>query len=329
MAYGFRVFRLGAVEGPRGRRRLDVADPLGNGMSLAAYIEHAVDELTRRDLLTGVPNVTNPEAWDPSVPPENGSVQSILTGIADVGPGQQLIKLWHGYHGEFEEAFGPGGRIPLRDKAAAVQYRALVLTPAAGTEARLVVETKGRRCPVTPLTSWIGWHGYEQATQARGTSPGWVRLRTEQMADPKALAELLGKIEEVEAKLVQKSPGQPGAGWGQRISLSIRVKEQRKRQGFIELLLSGGGGGQAYVERIEEIAGFNPEELDRLGLDFDDASVSVTGNGTTKRLKVGELQARFTYPASGNFQLDDEAWLGRVMAVLDGPLSQDTDIQLF
>lgn len=98
----------------------------------------------------------------------------------------------------------------------------------------------------------------------------------------------------------------------------------------IEMLLGGNARTRAgYVETIETIAGFDPETLDRMGMDFDDASVKlVDEDGISKTIRPGDLQAKFTYPAGDLIQMEKVAWIEHVIDVLRGPLSEDVDIQL-
>lgn len=322
--YGFRVFEVRACKGPTGLIALDVSDPLGDGRPLLQRVERAVASLSGRSLLTGIPNLQHPSSWTPALAPRQGDPQTLFVGTQQIEPLQVLLRLEYGFRGEFDHAYGEHDVVNMRDRSASVIYRALLLLPAAGTRSLLVVETRDRTCPATSLVSWLGRAEYEADHSA------WVRLRIAQVADPQKLATMARNAESVSAILTQRRPGMPGGDAGETVKLIHKTKEQRRKEGLIAEALSWLGDHRelGLVERVESIAGYDPEQLDQANLRFDHASIEVVEDGKPKVINPDTIRARFTYPASRDLQLDDESWIDRVRAELSGPLSEGTDIQV-
>ncbi|MCG2800376.1 MAG: hypothetical protein L6367_17810 [Cellulomonas sp.] len=307
-----------------GRLAADVSNPLGDGVSFAARLEQDVSELIARGLLTGVPNLAHQRDWTAPEFPAAGDVQLDFQAVERLAEGAALVKVRYGYFGEYETAMSSQGDVPMHDKAAATTFRALVLLPQGGTASRLVVEVHDRKCPVTALVSWLARVEFER------DQDHWARLRVEQMGDPARLRELIRNAESITATLKQSRPGAPGVADGESVQLIHQTKSHLKRRSLITNLLSvmDHGPDEGFVQRVEEIAGYDPDELDRIGLRFNQASIEVEdAEGHTKTLNPEAIRAKFTYEVSHELQPSDEVWLDRVKTELSGPLSEGTDIQ--
>ncbi len=134
----------------------------------------------------------------------------------------------------------------------------------------------------------------------------------------------------ISAKLTRRQPGTPGDGGGEIVTLTHKTRDEIKKQGMIGEAIAWlrGNKDEGVIHRVEQIAGYDPEKLDHAGLRFDRAVLEIEKDGVTKTINSNTIAAKFTYPASYDLQLDDDTWLLRVREVLEGPLSEGTDIVL-
>lgn len=320
MGYGFRVYSTGVCKGPRTTVRLDHGGPLPSGGSTLDRVERAMSALAAMGTLSTAPNLDQPQSWEQPDPHE-GDIQMRVVGCERIPDGGHLLlKVKYGQFGEFQSAFGLEDEVDLTEKTANRTYRALLLTPASGTEARLVVETHGQRCPVTMLIRWIGRADYLDNTDE------WTRLRVKQLMDKAKLAEMIKNSDSIEAILTEKHGTNDDR---ERVKLSIKTKVASRKANYIETMLSWAQGDDTdgYVVRLEEIAGFDPEALDEARLRFTDARLVITEHGRDKTINPESVQAKFTYPVTEEIQPPDDVWLQKVRVQLTGALSEGTDIQ--
>src|SRR5690606_15044594 len=127
---GLRVFEAWATAGSTGRRHLEVADPLDDGVSLMDRVEERVASMIGRGLLTGVPDLLHPDQWNPPFPPETQEPQVRFEDVRRTPQGHVFLRVQYGLYGEFDRAIGDdGGEVDLRNRTPVRDHRALLLMP--------------------------------------------------------------------------------------------------------------------------------------------------------------------------------------------------------
>jgi len=317
------VFDLKLTRGPRARTPLCVEDPCGDGVPFVDRLDAAVEELIRRKVVTSIPKLDKPEQWEPPAAPEKGIPQIQVLKNEPWGEGHRLVRFLYGHFGQFETAIGEKN-VDLKRHAATAEFRALVLLPKEGKSARLVVETIDRACPVTILMHWLTRVDYELHRDA-----AHVRTRFPQMADRARVRAMADDAQKITATLKESRPGAPGSGDASTVTLTQTITSQEKKEAFVAEVAGwfDTTPDAKYVQRIEKIAGYKPEDLDRAGLRFNQGAVTITDSqGIERKIDPERIREKFTYRVSQNFQADDPTWLGRVKTTLVGSLLEGTDI---
>lgn len=287
----------------------------------------AAASLIGQGLLTGVPDVLRPHEWQQPDDPQPQDPQIKFENVEFTPQGHLLVEFRHGVFSQFESALGVNDEVDLRNRAPVRKYRALLLMPQHGTQGRLVVETISGRCPVTMFLRWLAMAEYQAAPRA------WVRLKSEQIGDRRRVRDMIREAEHVSAELSQVRPSMPGQKRVRR-RLVTEVDSHLGRTNLIEEALSWidideDRHPEDYVLRIESIAGFDPEQLDEVGLRFNDATIVVVdADKKEKRINPESVRDKFTYPVSRDLQADNTTWVARARTVLSGTLLEGTDIQV-
>ena len=332
---GVRVFELTATSGVISGAALPVEDPVGNGVSLRERIVAAAERLAvptpaggpgSRRTLTSVPAMGSMAKWEPPIVASDRDPQIWILATKTVANGHLLVTFKHGVYGEYDEAMGEEGAIDLRKKAPSRTYRALIMLPLFGTRGRLVVDAIGPRCPSTMLVHWLTKSDCESYPES------WLRLNATLTADRDKLKRLIADSGKLEIELRETRPSMPGRRKGRAKTLKIEVDSELSHESVVSALYDvlNGGRDDEFVERLERIAGLNPEELDSARLQFDGASVVVTDPTTNQPRVVNPERVRdwFTYPNHATLGEDDSTWVDEVRKIVQGTLSEGTDIQV-
>jgi len=337
--YGTRVFSLTAVKGPGGGRSrpLDLADPLGDGLSCADRLEASINHLAGLGALAKVPNMQHPSLFDATLEGVRDDPQTtfLVPGAAglgpqpveawdfrQVGPQHLFMKVEFGVVGRYENARRHQETRNISQDAATEIFRALVLLPASGAEGRLVVETSGRACPVLPIAAFTNW------SEATRNAQNWMRLRFNQLADLSALQRMAQQAEKVEVELTRKRVGVAGGNIAKDARLTVTVRDTQRAVGEVLGFLRTDGEPDpgTYVSQLESVAGLDSEALERADLDFNEAAFIVTdSDGRAKRFDPASIKARFTYEGS-QIRPADDLWVQRARNILRDGLLADTDI---
>lgn len=300
-----------------------------NGSSAAqAVVDLALGALNRR--LVGTPNTGTPSTWQPQDPDSSFSELHSQIKIFEVtellSERRLLVKLKYGFLGEFSTAVGDD-EVPLEKHAASREFRALFLFPSKGTHGRLVVETHGQRCPVSMLVRWLSWEGYSASEEPKKE---WMHLKALQIGDSDRITEMIKQADNVEIELTEKHPTKPGelVAKRRRLTESVTTSQQRSKLAALAVSMIGEHfDSQGYVSKIEQIAGYDPEELDEAGLHFDKGGIRVTDhNGESRLLTPDKIRDKFTYDQKDLPIADDDAWVEAAVKRVKGTLSAGTDI---
>lgn len=309
MRYGFRVYEAGLRRGAFGQTPLDWSEPSPGSAPFLDTMEALLKDLqTRERTLSCIPNLQRP-GEDPTDTRE-GDPQMRVLEFDRHAPNRLSMKVRYGFRGEFDAAFGDeaSDEVDLVHRTAGSVFRVEVVAPDGGYLALMAVETVEARCPITMITRWLGRAGYEANLQ------DWIKVVSHQVTDAEHIRRLIRDSDRVEVKLSKRGPQMDGGRRAKPTVLTTElVSEISKSQAFAEALrwASGeGSDGKSPVQRIEEIAGLSTEQLDELGLRFEDAALIVTDSEKKrpKTIKPEKIRAMFTYPLGNELRPDDYLW---------------------
>lgn len=337
--YGTRIFSLSAVKGPGGGRSmpLDLADPMGDGLTCAARVEASIGHLSTLGALAKIPNLQHPALYNPTLEGARDDPQTTLLtpyysgaegplveawDFHPVGPNHLFLKVEYGVVGRYENARRHQATRNISQDAATEVFRALMLFPESGSEARLAVETSGKACPVLPIAAFTNW------SEAARNGKDWMRLRFHQLGDLSALRRMAQQAEKVEVELTRKRAGVAGGNIAKDARLTVTVQDRQRAVGEMLGMLRPGGEPDpgTYVSQLESVAGLDSEALERADLEFNEAAFIVTDHdGRPKRFDPAQIKARFTYDGS-QVRPSDDVWVTRVRNIMRDGLLADTDI---
>lgn len=343
MGYGFRVFDLEVVHGPRDVTRLEMASPRGDGVHLIDHVERIFTSQIDT-LLSGTPDLPNWDTWKQPAPVPRSTPQVKVTKVERQAPGKLFLEFGFGHHGVHDEADGEDGPVDLTRRAALAPFRALLYTPDKGKMGRLVVETVESTCPSAVFTVWFGYLcalEMQAALDAAKRTPAgaklkktprrWIRLYARQLADKERVREMIENSDQIVVELTERQPAKPGS---KRTKITTRLRQTIGPTGKGKKLVKeavswlDGGGKAGYVQRIEKLAGYSPDKLDRASLAFNEAAIEVVVDGKPKKIRPSTVRDKFTYEVTANYRPADDVWFQAVQKVLVGPMSADTDITL-
>ncbi len=192
---------------------------------------------------------------------------------------------------------------PLRDRAAAREFRAvLLLPPADETAGLLAVETIGRTTPNAELLNLLAL-GSKYRSMKKGTP--WYRMRIEQVADSSRLEEILSEdaAAVILTRTVVDGSGDRRRAKDLRLEGVVSTQHQGTLRSWLGLPTSArrdrGLGGM--LEIIGE-----EQTLDDVG--FNDGFVKIGSGVNSTKVRLGDIADRFTYPIQENVRPDQHTW---------------------
>lgn len=231
-----------------------------------------------------------------------GDMVGRVNRIALHGATRVSIVVTVGRVGVFDIAMGQRDD-PLTDRAAAREYRAVLLLPATDEmPGLLAVETIGRTTPNAEVLNLLALGSKYRSL--RSGKP-WHRMRIEQVSDPGRLDEILN---EDAAAVVLTRTVVDGSGDRRRAKdLRLEGVVSTQRQGTLRswLGLSSPARKERGLVGMLEILG-EQQTLDSVG--FNDGFVKIGSGVNSTKVRLGDMADRFTYPINENVRPDQHTW---------------------
>jgi hypothetical protein len=231
-----------------------------------------------------------------------GDMVGRLNGITVCHPRRISIEVTIGRVGVFDMAMGQQDD-PLTDRAAARQYRAVLMLPADDEEEGLLaVETIGRTTPVGEVVNLLALGSrYHSLTSGEP----WYRLRTEQVADPERLDEILSEdaAEVVLTRTYVDGSGDRRRSKDLRLEGTVSLKHRSTLRSWLGL-----GSSDRKAKGLGGMLEILGEEGTLNDVGFNDGFVRIGSGVNSTKVRLGDMADRFTYPIQEDVRPDSNTW---------------------